>query len=232
MTQFAIDLLEQRYNNPVGTTLKCAVINREPVTVAGDHWGNQAPYLRQNKNYPRSKGLFLSFPHRQTMVLLSDSTIRELCSRITPTSQFSSLHFIASTAIGAKSIETRAQTLHTGDMAFGRLRAAAAKRQHEARERAFWRRTPDCRLREFSIHTADAAVTIWLPAGRGEAPVTAARIGGWRLNTHGSRYLIAMLWGLDPALRKPSITNCLVTVVCTSSHGPLRTHSLLKFARR
>lgn len=44
------------------------------------------------------------------MVLSVDRTIRELCSRITPTSQFSSLHFIASTAIGAKSIEKQFDT--------------------------------------------------------------------------------------------------------------------------
>lgn len=68
--------------------------------------------MRNNENYPRSKGLFLSLPQRQTMVLSTESTIRELCSRTTPTSQFSSLHFIASTAIGAKSIET-ARALHS-----------------------------------------------------------------------------------------------------------------------
>ncbi|CAH2233859.1 jg18644 [Pararge aegeria aegeria] len=45
------------------------------------------------------------------MVLLTDRTIRELCSSTTPTSQFSSLHFIASQAIGVKRIERRAQTL-------------------------------------------------------------------------------------------------------------------------
>lgn len=35
----------------------------------------------------------------------------------------------------------------------------------------------------------------------------ASRSGGWRLNTHLSRYLIAMLWGLDPTPPQPSITN-------------------------
>ncbi|GBP38316.1 hypothetical protein EVAR_29260_1 [Eumeta japonica] len=42
------------------------------------------------------------------MVLLSDSTISELCSSTTPTSQFSSLHFIAAAAIGAKSMKAAA----------------------------------------------------------------------------------------------------------------------------
>lgn len=187
--------------------------------------------------YPRSKGLFLSLPHRQTMVLSTDSTIRELCSRITPTSQFSSLHFIASTAIGAKSIETRARTLHSRDTAFFWLRAARAKRQHWANERTFWRRLPDCRLREFSIHTVDATVTIWLPERRScwGAAVTTPRVavgGDCRLNTHLSRYLIAMLWGLDPALLKPSIINQLVTVFCTNDYqSPLPmqlTHKIAK----
>lgn len=59
--------------------------------------------------YPRSNGLCLFLPQRQTIVLLTDRTIRELCSSTTPTSQFSSLHFIASKAIEAKSIERRAQ---------------------------------------------------------------------------------------------------------------------------
>ncbi|CAK1546206.1 unnamed protein product [Leptosia nina] len=43
------------------------------------------------------------------MVLSTARTIRELCSSTTPTSQFTSLHFIASAAIGAKSIERRAR---------------------------------------------------------------------------------------------------------------------------
>lgn len=90
-------------------------------------------------NYPRSKGLFQSLPQRQTMVLLTDNTIRELCSRTTPTSQFSSLHFIASTAIGAKSIETLAQALHSCFLGFVCL-GMKPRRRREPHWRAFWRR--------------------------------------------------------------------------------------------
>ncbi|CAH4038270.1 unnamed protein product [Pieris brassicae] len=76
------------------------------------------------------------------MVLSTESTIRELCPSNTPTSQFSSLHFIASKAIGAKSIERRAQTLDT--RSFGR--------QYDARVPA--RFGADCRSAG-GFHTAD-----------------------------------------------------------------------------
>lgn len=85
-------------------------------------------------NYPRSKGLFLSLPQRQTMVLLYDNTMSELRSRTTPTSQFSSLHFIASMAIGAMSIETR--TLRVIFWTSAQTWASCA----------FWRRLADCRV--------------------------------------------------------------------------------------
>lgn len=66
----------------------------------------------------------------------------ELCSSTTPTSQFSSLHFIASKAIGAKSIERRTRSLDTSS--FGR--------QFDARVPA--RFGADCRSAG-GFHTAD-----------------------------------------------------------------------------
>ncbi|CAH2071049.1 unnamed protein product, partial [Iphiclides podalirius] len=54
-----------------------------------------------NPLYPRSNGSLLTRPQRQTMVLSTDSTMRESRPRTAPTSQLASLHFIA-LAIGAE----------------------------------------------------------------------------------------------------------------------------------
>lgn len=133
--------------------------------------------------YPRSNGLFLFLPQRQTIVLLTDNTIRELCSRTTPTSQFSSLHFIASTAIGAKSIERLAEnTARLGGKAptWG-VRRVLAQTAGQA----------GC---------ADTLVSAWYRH-------LAHTMGGdW---THLSRYLIAMLWGLDLVQKALCINYCL-----------------------
>lgn len=131
-------------------------------------------------SYPRSKGLSLLRPQRQTIVLFSESTIKELCSNTTPTSQFSSLHFIASKAIGAKSIERRAQTLDT-ELGW------AAKRQRGTPD-TFWRRLRFTRL----LHTADTAVTL--------AP---RRNGGWRLNrTRASPVTLLLCYGGSTSYRE------------------------------
>ncbi|CAF4766225.1 unnamed protein product [Pieris macdunnoughi] len=133
------------------------------------------------------------------MVLSTESTIRELCPSNTPTSQFSSLHFIASKAIGAKSIERRAQTLDTSS--FGR--------QFDARVPA--RFGADCRSAG-GFHTADGEREYL--TGVDTTPRTARRSGGWRLSTHLSRYLIAIIWGLDLATRKPSaVTEHQITLM-------------------
>lgn len=75
-----------------------------------------------------------------------------------------------------------------------------------------------CRLREFSIHRYSRAdgdyLTGWAPA---VAPAShhASRSGGWQTNTHLSRYLIAMLWGLDPAAN-PRDTSPYFSTMSTS----------------
>lgn len=64
----------------------------------------------------------------------------------------------------------------------------AARRQRLALD-AFWRRLPVNRWFATPAHCGDC--------------LTSARVGGdW--STHLSRYLIAMLWGLDLVTRKPS----------------------------
>ncbi|CAB3239416.1 unnamed protein product [Arctia plantaginis] len=96
------------------------------------------------------------------MVLLTDNTIKELRSSTTPTSQFSSLHFIASTAIGEKSIET-AQTLHESGRK-GRSRLAKNVHQNNCVGRAaskrFGANWQTTRQREFSEREAVPTVTI------------------------------------------------------------------------
>lgn len=119
------------------------------------------------------------FPQRQIIVLLTDKTIRELCSRTTPTSQFSSLHFIASKAIGAKSIERRAQGTrhrHLTQSSAGRIGANV------------WRPTrfgADCRSAgSFPTSRGDTTATICQASRVGNsvlAPRLAHRTGGWRL---------------------------------------------------
>lgn len=176
--------------------------------------------MLNDENYPRSKGLFLSLPHRQTMVLLTDSTIRELCSSTTPTSQFSSLHFIASTAIGEKSIETRAQTLHgEGEGCSIRVsKDGCGKTPAWASRRSFWRKLAASRQREFSIHTAAPTVTIWLPERRSwrRPPRLAQR---WVATEHAPLPLpYCVVMGIDPALRKPFVIVHGTTVICIHFH--------------
>lgn len=155
--------------------------------------------------YPRSKGLFLSLPQRQTMVLFTDSTMSELRSRTTPTSQFSSLHFIASTAMGAKSIE---------------------KRGHYTR---FW---ADWRQRELNARFgADRQTTTfsgvdYLTAWAAPRPPRLAQ--RW-VATELTRYLIAMLWGPDPAMRKSSLINW-DTTICIHFH--VRLYRLSQWGRQ
>lgn len=161
--------------------------------------------MQNDENYPRSKGLFLSLPHRQTMVLSTDNTIRELCSSTTPTSQFSSLHFIASTAIGEKSIETRAQTLYRHRLKetceLGQLRQIANASHADGRFGAHWQPAASA---SFQYTRPSRRWLFDCLSGVRGAGHHASRSGGWRLNTHLSRYLIVMLWGPTPHCESPS----------------------------
>lgn len=151
--------------------------------------------MRNNKNYPRSKGLCLSLPQRQTMVLSTESTIRELCSRTTPTSQFSSLHFIASTAIGAKSIET-ARALHSCFFLFVTL--AATMLAALARVLAHTGKLATPRV----LYTYDRVDGEYLTGGKATASLPRAAVGGDRTRTSPVTSLLC--YG-DLTPQKPSL---------------------------
>lgn len=165
--------------------------------------------LRQS-SYPRSNGSFLSLPQRQTIVLLTERTIRELRSSTTPTSQFSSLHFIASTAMGARGIESGARTRKRGGQRWAAVsgtsagRAAAAAWGARARVLAQTAGQPALSHGRRGRHDGDYLTV------RG-AIVTPRALG--LHTTHLSRYLIAMLRGLDLASRlDEALSNYVVQV--------------------
>lgn len=87
---------------------------------------------------------------------------------------------------------------------WGQLRQGANIRQANARFGA------DCRLASFQYIRPTRRWLFDCLNGDGRLRRLghhASRSGGWRLNTHLSRYLIAMLWGLDPTPPQPSIIN-------------------------
>lgn len=82
------------------------------------------------------------------------------------------------------------------------------------------------RLREFSIHTVDATVTIWLPERRGcaVAPRSPRLAQRWVATEHAPLPLpYCYVMGTRPRATKPSIINQIVTVFCTNSYQSLST---------